>query len=332
MVLQKLCNAAGPSGYEGSVRQIIKDEIKDYVDEIKVDRMGNIIAHKKGSEKKVVVDAHMDEVGFIIIGYNDDGTLKFTSLGGISNKVVPSKVVNIGKDKIPGVIGLKPIHLQSKQERGKNIPISKCCIDIGAKSKEEAKKLIPLGEYAVFTTEFGHFGEGLIKGKAFDDRIGCSILIELLKENYNCDLYAVFNVQEEVGMRGAYVSAYDIKPDITIAIEGTVCADMPGIQKHLMSTEIGKGPAISIIDKTSIYDKDIINEMKKVAVDNHISYQLRRTSVGSNDAGAFVMSGEGVKPAAIAVPCRYIHSSISVCSLEDYNNTIKLVTNYLKSL
>lgn len=332
MLLKRLCNATGPSGYEGEARDIIKQEIAPYVDEVIVTRMGNIIAHKKGTGKKVVIDAHMDEVGFIITGYNEDGTLKFSALGGINSKVIPSKVVYIGDKKIVGVIGLKPIHLQSAEERTKNIKYSDCCIDMGAKSKDEAKKLVPLGEYAVFTTEFQEFGNGLIKGKAFDDRVGCKVLIEILKENYECDLYGVFNVQEEVGERGAFTSAYKIQPDIGIALEGTICADMPNIPKHLQATTVGKGPAISIMDRTSLFNRDMIDEMVNVAEKNNIPYQFRRAMAGGNDAGAIHMSGEGAKVATVSVPCRYIHSSVSVCSLKDIENAEKLLKEYLKTI
>ena len=182
MLLERLCNAASPSAYEGEVREIIKDEIKDYVDEIRIDRMGNIIAHKRGIGKKIVVDAHMDEIGFIVTGYNEDGTLKFQPLGAMDTKIMPCTTVSIGKNRLPGVIGLKPIHLQDKEEKEKNIELSKLSMDIGAKSKEEAKSIVPIGEYAVFTTKFDYFGEGFIKGKAFDNRVGCGVLIELLKK------------------------------------------------------------------------------------------------------------------------------------------------------
>lgn len=332
MLLEKLSNAVGPSGFEGEVRDIIKEEIKDYADEIKVDNMGNIIAHKKGNGPKVMVDAHMDEVAFIITGYNDDGTLRFSCLGGINAKIVPSKVVFVGDNKIPGVTGLKPIHLQSRAERKKLVPYSSCCIDIGSKSKEETKKLVKLGDYAIFETKFSEFGEGLVKGKAFDDRMGCAILIDLLKENYNCDLYAVFNVQEEVGERGAYVSGFNIKPDIVIALEGTICADMAGIPKHLKVTEIGKGPAISIMDATSIFNNEITDSIIEVAKDNNIPYQLRRGIVGSNDAGAIHTTADGAKVATVSVPCRYIHSAVSVANLNDFDNTLKLMKTYLKTL
>jgi putative aminopeptidase FrvX len=332
MLLEKLCNAVGPSGFEGEVRNIIKEEIKDYVDEIKVDRMGNIIAHKKGNGKKVLIDAHMDEVGFVITGFNSDGTLRFASLGGINSKVAPCKVVFIGKNRIPGVIGLKPIHLQSAKERKKNISYSQCCIDIGANSEEDARKYVKLGNYAIFDTKFSEFGEGLIKGKAFDDRMGCAVLIEILKENYNCDLYAAFNVQEEVGDRGALIAAYEVKPDIGVALEGTICADMPSVPKHLSATIIGKGPAISIMDRTSIFNKEITMSIVNAAEENNIPYQYRRATAGGNDAGAMVLSTDGCKVATVSVPCRYIHSSISAASQEDFNNTVKLMKMWIKTL
>lgn len=332
MLLEKLCNATGPSGYEGDVRKIIKEQIAPYVDEIKVDNMGNIIAHKKGSGKKVIVDAHMDEVGFIITGYNEDGTLNFYCLGGISANIIPSKVVLIGENKIPGVIGYKPIHLQGAEERKKAVSYSDCCIDIGSSSKEETKGLIELGEFVVFDTEFSEFGEGLYKGKAFDDRMGCAVLIEALKQNYDCDLYGVFNVQEEVGERGAFVAAFNVKADIGIALEGTICADMPNVPKHLRATEVGKGPAISIMDRTSIFNSDIAREIMKLGDEKGIPYQQRRAIAGGNDAGAIIMSGEGAKVATISVPCRYIHSSVSVASKSDYENTVKLLIEYLKTI
>ncbi|MBZ9684869.1 M42 family metallopeptidase [Clostridium estertheticum] len=332
MLLEKLSNAAGPSGFEGEVREIIKGEIVNYVDEIKVDVMGNVIAHKKGSGIKVLIDAHMDEVGFIITGYNDDGTLRFESLGGINGKVILSKVVLIGKNKITGVIGFKPIHLQNAEERKKNVKASLCCIDIGSSSKEETKKIIKLGEFVVFNMVYGEFGDGLVKGKAFDDRMGCAVAIEILKENYNCDLYVSFNVQEEVGERGTYVSAFNIQPDIGVALEGTICADMPSVTSHLRATEIGKGPAISIMDKTSIFNDDILKSIIKVAENKDIPYQLRRAIAGGNDAGAILMSGDGAKVATVSVPCRYIHSSVSVASIEDYKNTVRLMVEWLKTL
>lgn len=331
-LLDKLTSLDGPVGFEGQVRSFIKNQIKSYVDEIFIDRMGNIIAHKKGNGRKVVLDAHMDEVGFIIIGYNDDGTLKFEPLGGINSKIIPSKTVLIGPNKIQGVIGGKPIHLQSKEEKEKGLTYTDCCIDIGAKSKEESKKIIELGEYVVFDTEYSEFGKGLVKGKAFDDRIGCLVLIQALRESYDIDLYGVFSVQEEVGDRGALVAALNVKADLGIAIEGTICADMPSIPKHLRATEIGKGPAISIMDLSSVFDEDIAEDIIDVAKENNIPYQRRKAIAGGNDAGAIHSKGEGAKVATISVPCRYIHSAVSVASVEDVRNTVKLLVAYLKTL
>lgn len=331
-ILDKLCSLSGPSGYEGEIREFIKKEVAPFVDEIKVDRIGNIIVHKKGTGKKVLIDAHMDEVGFLVTGFNEDGTLRFRSLGGINDKIIPSKVVLIGPKKIPGVIGGKPIHLQGKEEREKGLTYNDCCIDIGAASKEEAKKLIDLGEYVVFDTEFDNFGQGLMKGKAFDDRVGCLVLLEVLKEKYEVDLYGVFNVQEEVGERGAFISALEVKPDLAIALEGTICADMPSIPKHMRATEVGKGPAISIMDATSIFDQHIAREIMAIGDENNIPYQRRRAIAGGNDAGAIHTTGEGAKIATISVPCRYIHSSVSVASKEDFINTVRLLKAYLKEL
>lgn len=330
--LQKLSLASGPSGYEGDVREIIVNYIKPYVDEIKIDKMGNVIVHKKGEGKKVLVDAHMDEVGFIITGFNDDGTLRFATLGGINNKVIPCKVVYIGDKKVAGVIGLKPIHLQNAKERESNISLHQCCIDIGSKSQEETRKIIELGDYVVFSTEFSLFGEGLIKGKALDDRIGCAVLAEALKHNYSCDLYATFNVQEEVGERGAFVAAYDVQPDIGIALEGTICADMPNVPSNKSATSIGNGPAISIMDRTSIFNKQLRDSIIKVSENLKIPYQIRKAVAGGNDAAAMVLSGEGAQVATISVPCRYIHSSVSVASLSDFENTKKLLVNFLKTI
>lgn len=331
MFLEALSNLAGPSGFEGEVRDFIKKQILEFVDEIKIDRMGNIIAHKKGEGKRVVVAAHMDEVALVITGYNEDGTLTFQSLGGINAKILPSKPVFIGENKLVGVIGLKPIHLQTAEDK-KNFSYESCCIDIGAISKEEAKKSVQLGEYAVFDTIFEAFGEGFVKGKALDDRVGCAILIELLKENYNCDLYGVFNVQEETGSRGAYVSAYDIQPELGIVLKGTICADMPNIPKYLRATELKKGPAISMMDSGSIFNYDTVSILRKLAEKKKIPYQLRKAVAGGNDGSSIQGSGEGARVVTISVPCRYLHSSVSVCSLEDYENTKKLVISYLKTI
>lgn len=332
MLLEKLSNAIGPSSYEGEVRNIIKDEIKNYVDEIKVDHMGNILAHKKGKGTKVLIDAHMDEVGFIITGFNEDGTLKFSTLGGSYLGVIPAKTLYVGEKNMPGVIGVKPIHLQDREERNKVLSLKNMCIDIGAMSEKEAREYVSLGDYAVYDTKFDFFGEGLVKGKALDDRIGCAVLIEALKENYDCDLYASFSIMEEVGERGAFMTSYEVNPSIGIAVEGTICADIDGISKEKTATVIGKGPAISIMDRTSIYSNEATYDMINVASKNSIECQRRRAVAGGNDASAMHGTKDGAKIIGLSVPVRYIHSSVSVASIKDYENTIDLLVKYLKTL
>ncbi len=332
MLLEKLCNSLAPSGYEGDVREIIKNELKDFVDDIKIDRMGNIIAHKKGNGPKVLIDTHMDEVGFIITSFNEDGTLKFAPLGDIDTRIIPCNQVLIGEKKINGVIGLKPIHLQDKNEREKNISYNDCCIDIGSSSKEQSKKFIKLGDFAVFDTDFCEFGNGLVKGKAIDNRIGCAVLINLLKDKYNCDLYGVFNVQKETGERGAYVSAFNINPDISIIIDASLSGDVPGVPENLKICDIGKGPVIPIKDKNVLFSKCVINKILDVAQKSNINYQYKKKIVEQSDSIALEMTQAGINTAAVFIPCRYIRSSMSICSLEDYNNTIKLMINYLKTI
>lgn len=331
MLLVDLCNSIAPSGYEECARNIIREKIKDLVDEINIDKMGNLIAHKKGSGPKVALYSHMDEIGFIITGYNDDGTLRFSTLGNIDPNAVASKVVYVGQKKIPGVIGLKPIHLQDKKERMEKIKFSNCCIDIGSNSKDETRKVVKLGDYAVFNTEFKEFGDNLIKGKGFDDRIGCAVLINILKEEYECDLYCIFNVQEKVGQRGAFVSTFNVKPDLCIVVDTYESNDIPGTPKHLEISDIGGGPVVSVKSGNLLFNNNITNSIISIAIQSGINYQWKSDSMCKNEAHAIDMIGEGTNIAAVSIPCRYIHSSVSVCSLNDYNNTIDLLINYLKS-
>ncbi|KEI04534.1 M42 family peptidase [Clostridium botulinum] len=324
MLLEKLCNAMAPSSYEDEVRNIIKDSIRDFVDEVNVDKMGNIIAHKKGVGKTVILDAFMDEVGFIITGYNNDGTLKFTSLGNVQEKSIPCKAVNIGKNKISGVIGLKAIHLQNKKEREESIDIETLSIDIGATSKEEAKKYVSIGDEVSFTTEFEFLGEKYIKGKALESRVPCYVLIELLKENYNADIYVIFTTQRQIGSRGAIISSYNIKSDITLVLEGALTKEQ--------ENKIGKGPSISRIDNNTICDNSLIDDIKRIGEKEKIPYQIKKYINNENDGDSYISTGNTKKLLTISIPCKYMKSPISVSSKEDIENTIKLIRGYLKSL
>ena len=316
MLLKELTEASGVSGNEKEVRDLIISEIKDYVDSYKIDRIGNIIAYKKGKDigKKLMVTAHMDEVGLMIKDIDNDGFLKFMTVGGIDKRILVSKPVLVGKDKLPGVIGAKPIHLQKPDERTKALNIEELYIDIGARSKEEAEKYVSVGDYAIFDSEYIEFGEELIKAKALDNRVGCSLLIKLIREVTDISFYAVFTVMEEVGLVGAGPAAFEVNPDYAIILEGTLCYDMPKLDTHLIPTYLNKGPAISLIDRTTIYNKDLRNKIVEIAEKNNIPYQFRKTSMGGNDSGKIHTTREGSITATISVPCRYIHSPASVMS------------------
>ncbi|WHH59495.1 M42 family metallopeptidase [Petroclostridium sp. X23] len=335
MLLKKLTEANGLSGNENEVREIILSEIKEYCDHITVDRMGNVIAYKKGkagNDKKIMLSAHMDEVGLIVSSITDTGFIKFKTVGGIDARILLSKKVLIGADRIPGVIGLKAIHLQSTEERKQAVKVKSMYIDIGARNKEDAEKKVSPGDYIAFDSKYVAFGDGLVKAKALDDRVGCAILIEMLKNRYAFDLYACFTVQEEVGLRGAGVTAYTVKPDIALVVEGTTCSDVPGAEVHEYATKLGDGPAVSIMDRTSYSDKKLARMLYNLAKSNNLKVQYKRTTFGGNDAGKIHLTGEGIPTAAISVPCRYIHSPVSVMSLDDFETCSKIVALFLKEL
>lgn len=329
MLLKKLCDAFGVSGAEGEIRDIIIPEIKDYCDDITVDTIGNIIAFKKGEDrsKKIMLAAHMDEIGFIISGITDKGYLEFKTVGGIDNRVIISKTVVVGKNKIPGVIGMKAIHLQSKAERDEVPKTKSLYIDIGAKDKEDALKYVSLGDYATFDTKYEEIGSEKIKAKALDDRVGCYILTKLIKEPVKYDTYFCFTVQEEVGLRGAKVAAYRIKPDIALVIETTTCADVHKTPPEAEVTRLGDGVTISIMDRRTIVDRKYISFLEKISGD--IKIQYKKTINGGNDAGAIHQTGAGVLTASLSVPCRYLHSPVGVASQKDIESTEKLAKTFL---
>ena len=340
MILKQLSDAPGPSGHEGAVRQAIIDAVKEHVDSYRVDTIGNLITLKRGTGPspggpgKVMLSAHMDEVALMIVHIGKDGLLRFHKVGGIDDRVLLSKRVWIGENRVPGVIGAKPIHLLSGSERQKVTSVDEMALDIGATSSEAAGKLVKLGDYAVFDTEYEVLCDGRVaKGKAFDDRAGCAVLAELLKGNaYPFDLYGVFTVQEEVGLRGARVAAYAVEPDVAIAFEGTVCDDSPKKRDVSPTTEMGKGPAISIMDRSVVADKRLVRLLTGTAQEQGIPYQFKQPGVGSTDSGAIHLAKEGVPTGVVSVPSRYIHSPVCMLSLDDLENTIKLMRAALPKL
>jgi len=335
MLLKALTEANGVSGNERNVRELILNEIKNYCDQITVDSIGNIIAYKKGNgvdDKSIMLSSHMDEVGLIVTGITEAGFIKFKPVGGIDERILISKRVLIGEECIPGVIGIKAIHLQEPTERKNAVKIKNMYIDIGAKNKEDAEKKVSLGDFIAFDSEYIEFGHNMVKAKALDDRLGCAVLIEMLKEKYSFNLYACFTTQEEVGLRGAKVAAYTVKPDLALVVEGTTCSDVPGTEEYQYATRLGEGPAVSIMDRASYSDRDLAMMLYHLGKKNHIKVQFKQTTFGGNDAGSIHLTGIGVPTAAISVPCRYIHSPVSVMNKDDFEGCIKIVKLFLKEL
>jgi len=333
MLLKELSQAFGPSGCEGEVREVLTQALGAAVGVWQKDALGNLIAVKESTRgPKVMLAAHMDECGLMVSSIDKSGLLRFRKVGGLDDRVLVSKHVVIGSKRVAGVIGAKAIHLQKPEERNQVITLSNLYIDIGAKSKEEAERLVKLGDYAVFATEFGYLSESVVKGKSFDDRAGCAVLAEVLREEYAFTLYGAFTVQEEIGLRGAGVAAYALEPDMAVVLEGTTCNDLPGSEEHGYCTSLGSGPAITIMDASVVCDKRMIGELERLAREHNIPMQYKRSITGGSDAGRINQTKSGVPVVVISVPCRYIHSPVSMLSLKDFEHTVKLVKLFLRSI
>ena len=326
--MKELVNLNGVSGDESAVREYIMEKIALYADDITVDTMGNLIAFKKGScdsTKKIALCAHMDEVGFILSQITDDGYIKFKPVGGIDERILLSKRVTIGKNNIPGVIGIKAVHLCSAEERKSVVKQKDMYIDIGAKDKESAEKIVSLGDYIAFDSEYLEFGNGKMKAKAIDDRAGCAMLIECMKNDYKNDMYFCFTTQEETGTKGASVVAHRLQLDAAFVIESTTAADVPFLEEHEYAASLGDGPVITIMDRGSVSDKKLNEYIFETAKESGIKYQLKRTGFGGNDARAMTVKGGACAVATVSLPCRYIHSPVCVADIGDYENMTALV-------
>lgn len=332
-LLKKLCESNGVSGCENNIRSIIINEIKDYVTEYKIDNLGNLIVFKKGknrSKNKLMISAHMDEVGFIVTDINCDGLISFNEVGGIDRRVLPGRRVIIN-DKITGVIGVKPIHLCKSGERSKIPEYSSLYIDIGAENKSEAQKYVSLGDVISFES-FYEENEYTIKSKALDDRLGCYLMIKMIKSELEYDTYFTFVTQEEIGLHGSNVASYSVNPDFAIVLESTTAADIPEVSSSKQVCNLGQGAVIGYMDRRTIYDRDMINYCEKLSEDKDIKIQFKRAVAGGNDAGAIHESRGGVKTLAVSIACRYLHSSISVIAKEDINSVYNLAYNLAQGI
>ncbi len=331
-LLEKLCNAMSVSGDEGEVRRMVLEEVKPYADEVKVDALGSVLVRKKSANKnplRVLLDAHMDEVGFMIVNDEEDGFFQFQTVGGIDKRHLVGKQVIVGKDHVVGVIGAKPVHLTTSEERGHAIDVDALRIDLGPEGKAK------VGDRATFATKFKRVGPSIMS-KAIDDRIGVAILIELLKHApKNIELCLSFSVQEEVGLRGAKVAAHYFEPDLAIAVDSTPSRDLPhfdGDENYAYNTQLGFGPAIYMANSSTIDDPRLVRFLVETAEKNKIQHQFRQPGGGGTDAGAIQRSRVGVPVVSVSVPHRYTHSPISVSRVEDWRNTLNLLYMALQNM
>ncbi|NLC52571.1 MAG: M42 family metallopeptidase [Firmicutes bacterium] len=334
MLLKELSELTGVSSGETAVRHYIRDRIQGQVDRIQTDRLGNLIARRDQGKKGplVMLTAHMDEVGLMVVGIDPSGLLKIKTVGGIDERVLISKRVLVGPQRIPGVIGAKPIHLQEKEERKRPVKTTGLFVDIGATDRSDAEKDVKLGDLIAFDVEAGPFGDGLFKGKALDDRAGCAVLLNLMEKKYNLPLAYVFTVQEEVGLRGATVAAFGLNPDLALVVEATSAGDVPPLKKHQASTRLGAGPAISFMDRSVIVNPALIQRLVAVAEEAGIPYQFRESTTGGTEAGVINQTRSGIPVAVISVPCRYIHSPVGILNRNDLTQTVKLIDAFLRDI
>jgi endoglucanase len=343
--LKRLSEVIGISGYEAEARDVIHQEIKDLVDEAWVDPLGNLLAIRKGSQEhpRILLDAHVDEIGFIVRYIHKDGFLRITPIGGWDPRILPGHRVVLRPHGTPpselvyGVIGASPPHLTTVKEREKVLKIDDLYIDIGVTSDEAvAAKGIRIGTPMTVWQPFIEMPDGTASGKAFDDRVGCLIIIEVLRRlskagKHPATVVVNFAVAEEVGGRGARTGAYTLDPDVALALECTSAGDMPGIPKHKSPTQLGEGPALTVADRTLIAHPKVLATLEEVVQRKKIPFQYKQPLGGGTDGGPISQTRKGVPTGVVSVPCRYIHSAISLLRLEDIKNAINLVHGFVQT-
>ncbi len=338
-LLRTLSNAFGPPGNEEQVRKILSRELENYADEVRIDKLGNIFFYKHGKDTypKIMLAAHMDEVAFIVTFIEENGFLRFQTLGGITSNIMLGQTILFQGTKGPlkGIIGTKPPHIMTEEEQKNIVPVEDLFIDIGAENQQEAQqKGAKIGMHGVFDIEFEELGGGYVRGKAFDDRAGCTVLVEVFKalKDSPYNIIAVGTVQEEVGLRGARTAAWQVDPDYGLALEGTFAADVPGSRPDRTSAKLKGGPVITIVDRTTITHPEILNTLITLGEAKSIPFQFKKVPTGGTDAGAIHLSKAGVPSGTVALPCRYIHGPASVAHIDDLKNTIALVTEFVKEI
>ncbi len=325
-ILKKLTSSFGPAGEENFIKEIIKSEIKDSCDDLREDKLGNLIAYKKGKETnlKVMLAAHLDEIGIMVTHIDEEGFLRFTPIGGVKKEILPHKRF-VFADGITGKVGT-----EETKDDDKKIDYENMYLDIGAEDKEKAEELVAIGDAAVFSPDFVDAG-GRIIAKSLDDRAGCTALVELMQRINDIphELYCVFTSQEEVGCRGSKTAAYDINPDIALAVDVTATGDTP--ESKTREVSLGKGAAIKVMDRGSITHPDIKNLLRELAEDKNINYQFEVLEYGATDAHSMQLSRGGTPGGTVSIPCRYLHSPGEMIDTEDLEEAIKLLQVFVNS-
>ncbi len=333
-LLERLCNACSVSGDEGEVRAIVLEEVKAFADEVRVDALGNVLVRRGGEGQhplRVMLAAHMDEVGFMLVDGDEDGLFRFELVGGLDVRQLVGKPVLVGRSHVPGVIGARPIHFTTSAERKHAVSLENLRIDVGPGEGGKVK----VGDRATFATRFARLGPSL-RAKALDNRLGVATLIELVKHAPgNVDLLAAFTVQEEVGARGARVAAYSLHPDLAVAVDSTPANDLPtwdGSENVYYNTCLDNGPAIYVSDSSTLSDPRLVRHFAETAQGEGIPYQLRQPGGGGTDASTIHKGRAGIPSISVSVPGRYAHSAAGLARISDWENTLRLLVAALRRL
>jgi putative aminopeptidase FrvX len=337
-LLKSLSESYGPSGDEDEPRSILKQELEPFADETRIDKLGNIFFIHKGGEDtpKIMLAAHTDEVAVLVTYIEESGVLRFYPWGIVDGLLLGQRFKMKGKNgTLYGVVGSKPPHVMSDEERKKPVPFDQLFIDIGAFNREEAEnKGALIGMAGVFDTEFRELGNGFVMGKALDDRAGCFVMAEVFKwvRDKPFNVVAVGTVQEEVGLRGSRTAAWQVDPDYGLALEGTFAVDMPGVSPHQQSASLKQGPVVTVADRSVIAHPKVLESIIEAAKAEGIPYQFKKVPTGGTDAGSIHLTKAGVPSGTIACPCRYIHGPAAITTIEDIENTIKIVKAFIKRI
>jgi putative aminopeptidase FrvX len=339
--LEKLSNANGVTGSEEEVRKLMVKLMKPYVDEIVVDKLENVIAIKKGKKTapKVMLAAHMDEIGLMVKNITKEGFIKFTKMGGIDDRILQAQKVTVftKNGALPGIVGSKPPHIQKEEERKKIITYDDLFIDIGAENQQDAAKMgTTIGDPIGFDVKYTQVTPDRATGKAFDDRAGCAAMVEALKKlektETDCTVCAVGTVQEEVGLRGAATAAFGVDPDVGIALDVTIAGDVPGVREFDTTVKMGKGPAVTVSDSGLITHPKVLRLLMDTAKEQKIPFQLETGLLGSTDAARISLTRQGVPSGTVSIGTRYIHSPVSMASLKDLENSAKLTAAAIQKI